>query len=122
MAGSHVLVVAARRETRNAVRETLRPMGLMIDYVASVEEARQFCESGMPHAIVYEAALAGENFQRLRRDWSAEVRTLAFIEIGEQGHALEVSDMGGNRTSRVGRDALATALPSALLFELVRDA
>lgn len=121
MAGSHVLVVAARRETRNAVRETLRPMGLMIDYVTSVEEARQFCDSGMPHAIVYEAALAGENFQRLRREWSAEVRGLAFIEIAEQGHALEVTDLGGNRTSRVGRDAIATALPSALQFELVRD-
>ena len=72
MVGRHVLVIASRRETRNSVRDTLRPMGLMVDYVATVDEARQFCSSGLPHAIIFEAALAGENFRKLRADWSSE--------------------------------------------------
>lgn len=120
MVGRHVLVIASRRETRNAVRETLRSMGLMIDYVASVEEAREFCSGGLPHAIVYEAALAGENFRKLRAEWTREVPTLAFIEITEQGRELKVCDLGGQRTSRVGRDVLVGALPGALSFELAK--
>ncbi len=120
MVGRHVLVIAARRETRNSVRETLRPMGLMVDYVASVDEAREFCTGGLPHAIVFEAALGGENFRKLRTEWSREVPTLAFIEIAEQGRELEVSDLGGQRTSRIGRDVIVSALPSALTFELVK--
>jgi len=118
MVGRHVLVIASRRETRNAVRDTLRSMGLMVDYVASVDEARQFCEGGMPHAIVFESALAGENFRKLRGEWAREVPTLAFIEIAEQGRELEVTDIGGQRSARIGRDVIASALPSALMFEL----
>ena len=120
MVGRHVLVIAGRRETRNAVRDTLRTMGLMVDYVATVDEARQFCSGGLPHAILFEAALAGENFRQLRAEWSREVPALAFIEIAEQGRELEVHDIGGQRTSRIGRDVIASALPSALMFELVK--
>ena len=118
MVGRHVLVIASRRETRNAVRDTLRSMGLMVDYVGSIDEAREFCGAGLPHAMLFEAALAGENFRKLRAEWSQEVPTLAFIEISEQGRELEVLDIGGQRTSRVGRDVIASALPSALMFEL----
>jgi hypothetical protein len=118
MVGRHVLVIASRRETRNGVRDTLRSMGLMVDYVGSIDEARQFCEGGLPHAIIFESALAGENFGKLRTEWSREVPTLAFIEIAEQGRELQVSDIGGQRTSRIGRDVIASALPSALMFEL----
>ena len=94
--------------------------GLMVDYVASVDEARQFCRGGLPHAILFEAALAGENFRKLRNEWCLEVPALAFIEIAEDGRALEVHDIGGQRTSRIGRDVLASALPSALMFELAK--
>lgn len=118
MVGRHVLVIAARRETRNAVRDTLRSMGLMVDYVGSIDEAREFCGGGLPHAILFEAALAGENFRKLRAEWNHEVPALAFIEICEQGRELEVLDIGGQRTSRIGRDVIASALPSALMFEL----
>ncbi len=120
MVGRHVLVIASRRETRNSVRETLRPMGLMVDYVGTVDEAREFCSGGLPHAIVYEAALAGDKFGKLRAEWAREVPALAFIEISEQGRDLEVSDIGGQRTSRIGRDVIASALPNALIFELAK--
>lgn len=120
MVGRHVLVVAARREIRNGVRDTLRTMGLMVDYVGSVDEAREFCTGGLPHAVIYEAALAGENFRKLRAEWTREVPSLAFVEIAEQGRELEVCDIGGQRTSRIGRDVIASALGSALMFELAK--
>jgi len=120
LAGSHVLVVSGRREVRALVRDAIRPMGLMVDFTTSVEEAREFCRGGLPHAIVYEAALGGERFDLLRRELTAEVPQLCFITIVEDGHDYESSLRDGLQTTRVGRNALMTALPSALIFELSR--
>jgi hypothetical protein len=55
LAGSHVLVVASRREVRVQVRDALRNMGLIVDFVNSVDEAVDFCRDGLPHAIVIES-------------------------------------------------------------------
>ena len=120
LAGRHVMVLAARREIRNVVREALRPMGLMIDFVTSVVEAQQLCADGLPHAMVYEAAIAGEHFERLRNEMLAEVPNLVFVRIAEQGNAFEVLNLGGRQFASVGRDAIMSALPEALMFELSR--
>jgi CheY-like chemotaxis protein len=118
LAGSHVLVLASRREVRTQVREAISNLGLIVDFVASVEEAREFCRSGLPHAIVYESALEGERFQLLHHDVHADAPDMVFVEIVEEGNAYEVSGFNGATVARVGRDALATGLPSALVFEL----
>ncbi len=120
LAGRHIMVLAARREVRNVVRAALRPMGLMVDFVTSVEEAQQLCADGLPHAVVYEAAIAGEHFERLRNEMLAEVPTLVFVRIAEQGKAFEVLNLGGRQFASVGRDAIMSALPEALTFELSR--
>jgi len=65
--------------------------------------------------------MAGENFAKLRAQWSREVPKLAFIEIAEQGRDLAVNDLGGQHTSRIGRDVISSALPNALIFELARE-
>ena len=121
LAGSHVLVVSTRREIRAAVRDIVRPMGVMLDFVGSVDEAREFCAGGLPHALVYESALGGGHMQRLLAELSAEAPSLAFIEIGEQGRPFEVMNVMGRERSRVSKDALAEALPKALMFELARS-
>jgi CheY-like chemotaxis protein len=120
LAGRHVMVVAARREVRNVVRAALRPMGLMVDFVTSVEEAQQLVADGLPHAVVYEATLADGHFERLRSEMLAEVPTLVFVRIAEQGKAFEVLNQGGRQFASVGRDAIMVALPEALTFELSR--
>ncbi|MCY7314916.1 MAG: hypothetical protein LH480_04665 [Rubrivivax sp.] len=120
LAGRHIMVLAARREVRNVVRAALRPMGLMIDFVNSVDEAYQLVTDGMPHAVVYEAALAGDHFERLRTEMLAEVPSLVFVRIAEQGRAFEVLNLGGRQFASVGRDAIMAALPEALSFELSR--
>ncbi len=120
LAGRHVMVLAARREVRNVVRAALRPMGLMVDFVTSVEEAQQLCTDGLPHAVIYEAAIAGDHFERLRAEMLAEVPTLVFVRIAEQGKAFEVLNLGGRQFASVGRDAIMAALPEALTFELSR--
>jgi hypothetical protein len=120
LAGSHVLVVASRREVRNLIREATRPMGLMIDFVTSIEEAREFCMGGMPHAVVHEGVLGGERFESLRQELLSSVPTLAFIQISEHGKAFEVTNVGGRQFASVGRDAIIESLPAALMFELAR--
>lgn len=120
LAGSHVLVIAARRDVRNQVRQAVAHLGLMLDFVTSIESALEFCQEGLPHAIIYEAALGDLSFERLRHDLARSGRSTAWIEITEHGEAFEVSSFGGVSMARVGRDAIATSLPSALMFELAK--
>ena len=120
LAGSHVLVLASRREIRVQVREALRHMGLLVDFVASVDEAIAFCGEGLPHALVFEAVLSCGRFDDLRAQILEEVPDFVFIEIAEEGNELEVSGFSSSGMARVGRDALESSLPSALLFELSR--
>lgn len=120
LAGSHVLVMAARRETRAVVRDAVRHMGLMVDNVASVEEAREFCSGGMPHAIVHESALGGERFERLRAELLADMPHLVFIELTEDGQGMETRRIGQRQFTCVSRDSIIESLPPALMFELSR--
>ncbi len=118
LAGAHLLVLAARRETRTLVRDAVRHMGLMVDFVASLDEAREFCRGGMPNAILHESALGGDRFERLRGDLLAEVPQLAFIELTEDGQGIGGRQVGERRFSCVARGSILESLPAALLFEL----
>ena len=118
LAGSHVLVIASRRDVRVQVREAIRHMGLVVDFVNSVDEAVAFCAEGLPHAVIVESILRGERFNQLRADMLRDAPDVAFIEIIEQGSMFEVSGFGSSAMGRVGRDAILASLPSALVFEL----
>jgi hypothetical protein len=118
LAGSHVLVVSARRDLRVQIRDALRSMGLVLDFVGTVDEAAEFCRDGLPHAIIIESIQRGEKFASLRDEISREVPDFVFIEIIEEGNAFEMSGFGGSNLARVGRDVIESSLPSALMFEL----
>lgn len=118
LAGSHVLVVASRRDVRIQIREAIRNMGLVVDFVNSVDEAKAFCQEGLPHAIIIESVLRGERFDDMADFISAERPDFVFIEIVEEGSTFEISGFTGTGFARVGRDAIMNSLPSALAFEL----
>ena len=118
LAGRRVLVLALRAEVRNAVREALRPTGLMVEIVASIDEALQACAAALPHALVYEQVTAGDEFELLRQGLLKESPHMAFITVADQGKAFEVLDQDGRRLASVGRSAILESLPAALLFEL----
>ena len=121
LAGSHVLVIASRREMRVLIRDALRNMSMLVDFVSSVEEAASFCREGLPHAIIFEAIQKGARFSHFRDEILVEVPEFVFIEILEQGSQFEMSGTGSSpRLARVGRDVIATSLPAALMFELSR--
>jgi hypothetical protein len=120
LAGSHVLVIAGNREVRTQVRDSLRHMGLLVDFVNTVEEAEEFCRDAMPHAIVFESVLVTERFQKLRANLVAEIANYVFIEIAAEGSSMQLSSPGEGQRAVIGRDAIAQSLPSALIYELSR--
>lgn len=120
LTGSHVVVLASRRELRRLVRLALRPLELVLDFVTSVEELRQLITETMPQAVVYEAGMAGHAFERLRAAMRKERPAPAFIRIAEQRRPLELHTSGDGSVASVSRDAILGTLPEALLFELSR--
>jgi len=118
LAGSHVLVVASRRELRVEIRDALRNMNLLVDFVSSVKEAVNFCKEGLPHAIIIESIQLGERFTAFRDEIVGEVPDFVFIEIVEEGSAFEMSGLNGATVARVGRAVVGSSLPAALMFEL----
>ena len=121
LAGSQVLVISSRRDMRVQVRDALRNMGLMIDFVSSVNEAAQFAEGGAPDAVIIESIQRGDRFAKFRETLRANSPDIAFIEIVEQGRTFEKSGFGEESLGRVGRDVIDTARPAALVHELSRE-
>ncbi|MEP7302921.1 MAG: hypothetical protein ABI699_15520 [Caldimonas sp.] len=121
LAGSHVLVVASRREVRVLIRDALRNMSMLVDFVSSVDEAASFCKEGLPHAIIIESIQRGGRFASFRDEILAEVPDFVFIEILEQGSTFEMSGTNGATMARIGHDVVASSLPAALMFELSRS-
>ncbi|MBX3599597.1 MAG: hypothetical protein KF863_03155 [Rubrivivax sp.] len=122
LAGHHVAVLATRRETRNLVRQALRPLGLRLDFVDTVEALGELCAETLPQAVVHEAALAGDRFERLRAALQAAQPAPGFVRIAEDGRGFAVVQVGGRPCASVARDDLLEALPEALRFELARRA
>lgn len=121
LAGSQVLVVAVRRDLRADIREATRHMGLVVDFVSSVDEAEEFCRDALPQALIYESSLGGERFEKLRANIEADVPHFAFIEIAQEGNSFALSNEGERLHAVLGRDAVLASLPSALIFELSRS-
>lgn len=120
LAGSHVLVIAGRRDLRLQVREALKAMGLVLDFVSSVREAVEFCREGLPHAIVFEGTQRSRQFEQLADGIRQEVPEFVFIELVDEGRTFDISTISATGMARVGCEGIANALPSALVYELSR--
>lgn len=120
LAGSHILVIASRRELRQQIGESLKSMGLVLDFVGSVREAAEFCREGLPHAIVFESELRARPFEQLVSEIRQEVPEFVFIELTRDGRTFDISTISATGMARVGGEGLANALPSALVYELSR--
>jgi hypothetical protein len=121
LAGHHVLVVAPRRALRQEVLDAIRPIGLLVDVVASLEEARAFCREGLPHAVVADALLGGDRLLALQDELLAAAPRLPVIAVAEGDEDCAASAAHAMRLARVRRESVADALPAALMFELMRD-
>jgi CheY-like chemotaxis protein len=120
LAGSHVLAVVGRKDTRQVVKESLKGMGLVLDVCGSVKEAVDFCKTGLPHAIVFDNELRSPLLERLILRIRSEVPDFVFIELVPQGRTFDISALQASGIARVGAQGIEQALPSALVYELSR--
>lgn len=118
LAGSHVLVVASSRDLRLRVREATKPMGLVLDFVSSINEARAFCAHALPHAIVFESGLRGSAFDHLVIGIRREVPKFVLLELLEAGDTFDISSTSPTGVARIGREAIIGSMQSALVYEL----
>lgn len=117
--GSHVLVASEYLETRRHVRDAIKNMGMIVDFVGSMEEAADFCRDGLPHALVFDAALRGPIYDELRSELLVEAPDLLFIEIRRESTGAEAGT--GETTLRVDDSMIASHLPMLLATELTRS-
>lgn len=120
IAGCQVLVLSARRETRQRLREALQGQDLLIDYVSTSSAAIQYCEDGAPQMLVYESSLDGEALRSLRQRLSRLVSGVAMIEILPQGQQCEMGDGTPDGVTRLGAEALRQMLPPVMALEMAR--
>ncbi|MCV2356429.1 hypothetical protein LNV09_19995 [Paucibacter sp. B2R-40] len=118
LAGSHVLIISERRELRAQIQAAMQHMGLIIDLAGSMAEAAQFCLEGLPHGIVFESALRGDDFDQLFADVMREVPDFCFIEVLDEQHLTQLSTATADGLARISRLHLNDALSSVLMFEL----
>lgn len=119
VAGTSLLIVAGRRETRELIEEAVKPLGLVCDFVRSVEEARSFCKNGLPHAIVYEPTVRGSAFEPLRVELVAQEPKLVLVEIlDDDDKRRENTVEAASPRRRARRESLKRDLPPMLLHEL----
>ena len=120
LAGCQVLILTARREMRLEAQAAVRHMGMLIDSVASLAEAEQFCAEGLPHVLLFDAALHDEALLRLIAGVRRDAPDFAFVEIFDGEHRTQLSTATEDGIARIARRHLADALPSLLMFELSR--
>jgi hypothetical protein len=118
LAGSHVLIISARKDLRCQIQTAIQHMGLIIDLAGSMAEAAQFCLEGLPHGIVFESALGGDDFDQLYADVMREVPDFCFIEVLDEQHLTQLSTATTDGLARISRLHLNDALSSVLMFEL----
>jgi hypothetical protein len=118
LASHHVLVIASRREVRVKIKDALKDVGLMLDFVTSVEEAIDFCKEALPHGFIFESILRCESLRQLRQHMAQQSPHFMMIEILEEGTTHEVSTVGPQSVARVGKEAIQTALAEVLVHEL----
>jgi hypothetical protein len=118
LAGSHVLIISARKDLRSQIQTAIQHMGLIVDLAGSMAEATQFCLEGLPHGIVFDSALGGADFDQLFADVMREVPDFCFIEVLDGQHQTQLSTATADGLARISRLHLSDALSAVLMFEL----
>jgi hypothetical protein len=120
MAGMRILLISNDSMVRGEVDEAGRRLGLMVDKVASVEQAERYVKLGMPHLIIIDERLNDDSFGRLQNDITSTDPNLGFIEIADESNTFEISSWMNDSMTRVSRDVMRAQLPSVLTLELAR--
>ena len=120
LAGCQLLVVSNDRDIRHQVRRAVQGLDLLVDYVTSADTASDYCDEGLPQAVIYASTLAGTSMTRLRSRLGQLPGSPPFIEISPEREGYDPPSAGERPARRVTIDELAQALPAALVIEMNR--
>jgi hypothetical protein len=120
LAGCQLLVVSNDRDIRHQVRRAVQGLDLLVDYVTSVDAAGDYCDDGLPQAVIYASTLSGTSMTRLRNRLGQSAGGPPFIEISPDHGGYEPPSAGERPVRRVAIDELAQGLPAALVIEMTR--
>ena len=120
LAGCQLLILAANRDLRTEAQAAVRHMGMLVDVVGSVAEAEQFCREGLPHALLFDAALMNEALLQLIAEVMRDAPDFSFVEMFDSEHRTQLSTATDDGLARISRRHLPDALPSLLMFELAK--
>jgi hypothetical protein len=121
LAGCQVLVLAAKRDARQEVGAALLGHDLFIDYVPTLDAARDYCAEGAPQVLIYESAFESGALRQLATQLQAKSPATALIEVLPAGHSWEMGEADtSSGAACLGADALRDLLPSVMVLELAR--
>lgn len=120
LAGHHVLLITAHKETAWAIEKTCSEMRLVLDVVKDCTQAVRFCELELPDMVILDETVRDEAFEDLRRHVLSENINFPFLEIVEAANVVELGTWHDGATSRVSRSELRQQLQPLLAMELAK--
>ncbi len=119
--GSHVLVLASQRATRQRLRDATKGQDLQVDFVSTVSDAALYCNDGLPQVLVYESAFNGDALAAFQARLDAAAPGVALIEVLPTGQDCQMSVPGAEPVTRLGIDALGNMLLPVMVLEMGRN-
>ena len=120
LAGCQVLVLAARRHTRQLLRDVSRGQDLQIDYVSSVDAATQSCQDGLPQLLIHEQDFEGPALSALLADLARHGASVGRIVILPTGQDCEIAGAHAGQASQLGFDAVRHMLLPLMVLAVGR--
>ncbi len=116
LAGSSILIISQDISLVSQIQAAIQPMGMIIDIVPCMAEAKQFCLEGLPHAIVFESRQRSKAFERLHAELLRDVPEFCFIELFD----LAAQDRSNTGVTSIERKHLGSDLPKQLMRALTQ--
>jgi hypothetical protein len=116
LAGSQVLVLSTRAGVRRLVRDATAPMGLLMDHVSTLADARECALRRPPDVLIVDER--NSEIDRLLAELKAGGSGPALVQVSSSFKGLEISTSGRFEILRVSTEGVMRELPAALRYAL----
>jgi hypothetical protein len=116
--GATALLVTDDHRLQREVKEICRHMRMNLDCAPNMADALRQCKAALPALIIIDQSLHDESFDALRAEVARKGLDLPAVEITSSDSGFELSTWDDTSISRVGRDAVAQHLQSAMTLAL----
>ncbi|HSV52011.1 MAG TPA: hypothetical protein VLJ57_07835 [Burkholderiaceae bacterium] len=122
LAGHQILLVTADEGLRDDIADICGNMGLLVDCVASPEQAVRTCKVEQPHMLIVDERVRDARFDALCQELLQQDPNFPMIEIASDANTLAMASWMSDSMTRVSRGSLRAQLPQVLVLELAKIA